>query len=204
MTQHILLITGGAIAYHQYPKAAEVLKAALTGSGWTVTATHDPRAADDLSRYEVVVVFTDGDFFTDAQLDSIIGFVEAGGGLISLHTTAATNKSNARFSKLIGTRINGGTITRHTAIVEAPDHPILKDIHDFELDDEIHDLIPTDDFTLLISAWLGDKKQPLAYEKSQGAGKMIHFATGHALAGLTQPDWQQIFIRAAGYVAEKP
>jgi type 1 glutamine amidotransferase len=200
MPHNILLITGGEIAYHQYPKAMEVLRSALTGAGMNVTATHDAAAAAELSGYEAAVLFTDGDYFTEAQLESIIGFVQGGGGLVSLHTTAATNKSHAGFSKLIGTRINGGTITRHTAIIEAPNHPILEGVQDFELDDEIHDLVPTDHFALLISAWLKDKKQPLAYEKSDGNGKVIHFATGHAIAGLTQPDWQRIFVRAVEYV----
>ncbi len=204
MPHNILLITGGEIAYHQYPKAMEVLRSALAGAGMIVTATHGADAAADLSGYNAVVLFTDGDYFTEAQLESIIGFVQGGGGgLISLHTTAGTNKSHAGFSKLIGTRINGGTIMRHTAIIEAPDHPILEGIQDFELDDEIHDLIPTDDFTLLISAWLKDKKQPLAYEKPHGTGKVIHFATGHAIAGLSQPDWQKVFVRAVGYVSGK-
>lgn len=200
MAHNVLLITGGQIAYHDYAKSAEVLAAALKAQGINVTATHDPAAATNLSKYDALVLFTDGDYFQDGQIESIIQFVHAGKGLVSLHTAAGTNKSHDGFSKLIGSRINGGAIFPHKVTVEAPDHPILHRVLDFRLDDEIHDLEMIGESHTLLSAWLNGKKQPLAYAKPAGAGKLIHFATGHSIAGLTHPQWQKIFVRAVRFV----
>lgn len=200
MTHNILIITGGQIPYHKYPESAKVLAEALRSTGMTVTTTQDAIAAKDLAACNALVLFTDGDYFDDVELESIIGFVEGGKGLISIHTAAGTNKAHVGFGKLIGSRISGGVIEAHDVIVENDTHAITKDVKPFRLDDEIHDLEPQTDYQTLLSALMKGKKQPLAYVKSAGKGKVVHFATGHSLAGLTQPDWQKIFVRAVEFV----
>ncbi len=200
MRHNILVITGGQIAYHNYPKSAEVLAAAIKAQNITVTATHDAAAVSSLSKYDALVLFTDGDYFDESQIESIIKFVHSGKGLISLHTAAGTNKSHDGFSKLIGSRINGGAIFPHKVIVESPDHPILHRVLDFRLDDEVHDLEMIGESHTLLSAHLNGRKQALAYAKRAGAGNVIHFATGHSIAGLTHPEWQKIFVRGVRFV----
>ncbi len=201
MAHNILIITGGQIPHHKYPESAEVMAEALKRlAGMTVTATRDAAAAKNLSAYDALVLFTDGDYFDEAGLESIIRFVHGGKGLISIHTAAGTNKSHAGFGQLIGSRINSGAIVEHEAIVESPDHPIMHRIGNFRLDDEIHDLEKLADYQVLLSGYLQGVKQPLAYVKPAGAGKVVHFATGHAIAGLSHPEWQKIFVRATRHV----
>lgn len=201
MKPNILILAGGQIAYHNYPESARVLAATLREVDLPVTISHDPQVVDQLSQYTALVLFTDGDYFTDQQLASIIAFVQSGKGLISIHTAAGTNKAHRGFSELIGSQIQGGVITPHEAIIEMPDHPFVQGISHFELDDEIHDLLPITPFETLMSAMMNGKKQPLAYVKSHGAGTVIHFATGHSIAGLTNPNWRTIFVRAVKSVA---
>ncbi len=200
MTPHTLLITGGQIPAHNYPETARILSAALERAGIKVTATHDPAALSNLSPYASVVLFTDGDFFTDAQIDSLAKFVRSGGGFVTLHTAANTNVASDTFTRLVGSRIKGGTVMEHQAIVHDSDHPIIHRIQDFRLDDEIHILEPISDYRTLAYAWLNGTKQPLVYVKSEGDGKHVHFATGHAIAGVSNPVWQQMFTRAVRYV----
>ena len=112
----ILLITGGQIAAHDYDQSSTILAGILQRNGLSVQATHSADAAHDLSGYAALVLFTDGDFFDERGLASIISFVRQGGGLVSLHTTAGTNKSSEAFGKLIGSRILGGAVLEHNAI----------------------------------------------------------------------------------------
>lgn len=197
----ILLITGGQIAAHDYDQSSTILAGILQRNGLSVQATHSADAVHDLSGYAALVLFTDGDFFDERGLASIISFVRNGGGLVSLHTTAGTNKSSEAFGKLIGSRILGGAVLEHNAIVADPEHPIMHRISDFRIDDEIHDLEPLSDFRTLITAWWNGKKQPLAYVKHDGAGRVVHLATGHSIKGVSHPTWQQIFARSVRYAA---
>lgn len=200
MSHRVLILTGGKIPHHDYSRSAEVLAGALKASQVSVTTTPQPNAVSDLSSYDALVLFTDGEYFTHDQILSIVRFVRSGKGLISIHTTAGTNSSNDDFSQLIGSRIKGGKVFPHKASIEAPDHPILHRVQDFDLDDEIHDLELIGESRLLVSAWLNGKKQPLAYVREYGQGKVVHFATGHSLTGLTHPEWQKLFIRAVRFV----
>ena len=197
----ILLITGGQIAAHDYGQASAILAGVLQRSGLTVHATHAADAVHDLSKYDAVVLFTDGDFFDAAGLSSLIDFVRSGHGLVSLHTAAGTNKTSDAFGKLIGSRILDGALLEHTAIVVDPEHPIMHRIKDFRIDDEIHVLEPLSDFRTLLAAWWNGKKQPLAYVKSEGGGRVVHLVTGHSIKGMSHPTWQKIFARAVRFAA---
>lgn len=201
MTHNILLITGGQIAYHRYADSMQLLEGVLRRAGMSVTATHDAAAIKNLGAYSAVVLFTDGDYFDDAGIESLATFVRSGCGLVTLHTAAGTNKGSATMGELIGSRVAGGSIMEHRATVVDAEHPIMHRAVDFVLDDEVHILEPVTDFRVLMTAWLNGKQQPLAYTKSEGAGRVVHFATGHSLKGLSHPEWQKLFIRAVRYVS---
>jgi predicted dehydrogenase/type 1 glutamine amidotransferase len=190
-----LVLTGGQIAAHQYPLASKLIEDALTRAGQKVSATHDPAAANSLSNFDSVVLFTDGDFFTDAQVDALIRFVRGGGGLVSLHTAAKTNESHDKFAELIGARVRGGVVCRHKATIVAPDHPVMHRLQDYALDDEIHVLEKTKDSTTLVDAWLNGRREPLVFAKQEGDGRTLHVATGHSLGGIGHGTTLKIITR---------
>ncbi|HEX8343106.1 MAG TPA: ThuA domain-containing protein [Tepidisphaeraceae bacterium] len=190
-----LVLTGGQIAAHQYSLASKLIEGALAAAGMGVTATHDPAAAGNLASFDSVVLFTDGDFFTDPQIDALIRFVRGGGGLVSLHTAAKTNERRDDFAQLIGARVRGGVLCAHKATVVAADHPVMHRVQDYRLDDEIHVLEKTADSTTLVDAWLNGRREPLALAKHEGSGRTLHIATGHSLAGLGHPTTLKIITR---------
>ncbi len=197
-----LIITGGQIAYHNYPETMRVLADALQRTEKiTATTTHDANAAKLLSVYDVVVIFTDGDYFDDVAIESLAQFVRGGKGLVSLHTAAGTNKGSETFGKLIGSRIESGAIFEHKALVADAEHPITHRVQEFLLDDEVHALTPLADYRTLMSAWLNGRKEPLVYVKDEGNGRTVHLATGHAISGVSNPQWQQIFTRSVRWAA---
>ena len=199
---NVLLITGGQIPAHNYAQATDILASALNATGKIkVTQTHDAGALKNLSNYDAAVIFTDGDFFDDAGIDSLAKFVRSGKGLVTLHTTAGTNKSSDVFGKLVGARITAGKIIEHKAIVVDATHPITHRVQDFRINDEIHVLEPLSEYRTLVSAYLDGKKQPLVYVKSEGAGRVVHMAHGHALTGLKNAGFEQLFTRAVRFAA---
>lgn len=198
---NVLLITGGQIAYHRYADSMQLLESVLKRAGMSVTATHDANALKNLGAYCTVVLFTDGDYFDDAGIESLARFVRAGHGLVTLHTAAGTNKGSTTMGQLIGSRVAGGSIMEHRATVADAEHPIMHRAVDFVLDDEVHILEPVTEFQVLLTAWLHGTKEPLAYTKPEGDGRVVHFATGHSLKGLSHPEWQKLFIRAVRFVS---
>jgi len=196
----ILLILGGQIPAHNYAATTQILTEVLQRDGHAVrTATN--AGAPDLDEAAAVVLFTDGDFFSDDAITRLKSFVESGGGLVTLHTAANTNINNPDIGPLVGSRVQGGVIVKHTAHIVDTDHPITHGLSDFELDDEIHDLKPLANYRTLIDAEMNGARQPLAYVKQTGQGRTVHLATGHAIAGVSNPQWQEIFRRAVNFVS---
>ena len=196
----ILLILGGQIPAHDYPGTDRVLTALLSAAGYaTRTIATSPEDAD-LAGVSTVVIFTDGDFFTNAAIHALKAFVQRGGGLITLHTAASTNKDSAVLAELVGARQVGGVVEPHTAYIIDPAHPITAGLSNFELDDEIHQLKPAATYHVLVDASLIGIRQPLVFVKQTGDGTTVHFATGHKIAGITHPTWQELFRRAVAFV----
>lgn len=192
----VLLILGGQIAYHHYPQTMRILADLLEKDGLGVRTTQASPAETDLAGVDAVVVFTDGDFFTDDALTRLAAYVRRGHGLVTLHTAAGTNKASADFARLVGSQIQSGVIEKHTAHVVDADHPITRGVADFEMDDEIHELTPTAKYRTLIDAAMKGTRQPLAYVKTEGDGRTVHLAHGHAIAGVSNPAWQEIVRRS--------
>ena len=196
----ILLILGGQIPAHNYAATTQVLTEVLEKGGFTVRHATDA-GAGDLADASAVVLFTDGDFFPDDAIARLKAFVEKGGGLVTLHTAANTNIANPDIGPLVGSRVQGGVVEKHTAHIVDSGHPITQGVSDFELDDEIHDLKPLAEYRTLIDAEMNGARQPLAYVKQTGQGRTVHLATGHAIAGVSNPQWQEIFRRAVNFVS---
>ena len=193
----VLLILGGQIAYHDYPQTTRILADVLEADGLGVRTLAASPAEIDLAGVDAVVVFTDGDFFTTDALTRLANYVRRGHGLVTLHTAAGTNKDSADWAALVGSQIQSGVIEKHTARVVDSGHPITEGVRDFEIDDEIHELTPTATYRTLIDAdFKGQSRQPLVYVKDEGDGRTVHLAHGHAIAGVSNPTWQELFRRS--------
>ncbi|HEX8324850.1 MAG TPA: ThuA domain-containing protein [Tepidisphaeraceae bacterium] len=192
----VLLILGGQIAYHNYPQTAQILADVLEKDGLGVRTAQASPAEIDLAGADAVVVFTDGDFFTDDAITRLAAYVRRGHGLVTLHTAANTNVASPLIGPLVGSRVQGGVIGKHAARIVDADHAITRGISDFDIDDEIHDLKPLAAYRTLVDGDMNGSRQPLVYVKAEGEGRTVHLAHGHAISGISNPVWQEIFRRS--------
>ncbi|MGC4030644.1 MAG: ThuA domain-containing protein [Tepidisphaeraceae bacterium] len=197
--QTVLLILGGQIAYHHYPETTRILAEALEKAGFGTRAISGAPTEADLAGTAAVVLFTDGDFFTDDAITRLAAYVRSGHGLVTLHTAANTNVNNPDLGPLVGSRVQSGVIEKHTAHIVDASHPITQGLADFEIDDEIHELKPFVNYTTLVDAAMKGTRQPLVYVKPDGDGRTVHLAHGHAIAGVTNPAWQELFRRSVAW-----
>lgn len=194
--QTVLLVLGGTIAYHNYPQTTQILSDVLEKEGYGVRAIAAAPAETDLAGVDAVVLFTDNEFLPDDAITRLANFVRRGHGLVTMHTAANTSVNNADIGPLVGSRVQSGVIEKHIAHIVDASHPITQGLSDFEIDDEIHELKPFATFTTLVDADMKGTRQPLVYVKPEGSGRTVHLAHGHAIAGVTNPAWQEIFRRS--------
>src|SRR5688572_4455991 len=196
----VLIVTGGE--WHDYAKGGEILESALAGAGMTVTRTQDAAALKNLTgrSFDCVLLYTQGDRFDDAAVASLEKFVRNGGGLVGVHCASDTNTKSSAYMKLVGSQfVTHGPVFDFRVSVSDPSHPIAHRVKDFRVVDELYVLKPHSDFHVFLTAYWGDKPQPMGYSKSEGKGKVVYLANGHHPESLGNKAWQQILVRSVRY-----
>ncbi len=85
--------------------------------------------------------------------------------------------------------------------VDAPDHPVMRGVGDFEITDELYTMETLAPFDALASADLGGFRRPLAWVRPYGLGRVCYSALGHGLEQLEHPSVRQILRNALGWVS---
>jgi len=198
--QRVLILTGGD--WHDYAAGAKIMSEALTQAGMEVTATQDSSAVKSLANFSAVVLYTQGDKFKDDEVAALTQYVRNGGGLVGVHSASDTNQKSEAYGKLIGSRFIGhGPVFNFSVVVSDEKHPVAHRVKSFRITDELYILKPESDFHVFLEAWWDGKKQPMAYSRAEGKGKVVYLANGHWAESLADPAWQQILARSVRYAA---
>ena len=146
------------------------------------------------------MLYTQGDTFNPAEVDSLAAWTDQGGAIVGVHSAAATNKTDDRYARLIGSRFIGhGPVGEFTVRVADANHPLARGISDFAITDELYRLQPFDEFKTFLEADLDGQAQPMAYSKPEGAGRVVYLANGHDLRSINHPAIQQLLVQAVNF-----
>jgi type 1 glutamine amidotransferase len=172
-------------------------------NNWKVTATEEAEIfnTDDLKTFDLVVfVHTTKDILETPQQEALKNYVEAGGGLLALHTGADTEYEWAWYVKAIGASFVGHPPSQEgKLIIEDRSHPATTHFPDstWTVTDEWYsfDRNPRENVHVLISIdensydvdddrWFEGAQQrmgdhPLVWYKEVGKGKIFQTALGH-------------------------
>src|ERR1051326_5722930 len=143
LPQRVLLVLDPR--HHHAVEGHDVLHANLKSAGFEVTRTEDPAMVAHLpgGKFDCAVLYTQGQTFDSAQVEALTKFVRNGGGLVAIHSAAATNKTDDAYARLIGSRFIGhGPVFDFTVSVSDKEHPIAHRIQDFRITDELYLLQP--------------------------------------------------------------
>lgn len=199
---HVLLVCDPK--HHHDPRGGEALAKILTSSGVNVTATEDVSSVTRLAggAFDCAMLYTQSDTFSPAEVESLTSWVRGGGGLVGVHSAAATNKTDDAYARLLGSRFIGhGPVIDFQIAVSDPDHPIAHRIKDFHIRDELYVLQPFGEFRTFLSAWWDGKAQPMGYSRDEGAGKVVYLANGHDPAAMSSKAFQKMLTRAVRFAA---
>ncbi|CAL9316027.1 ThuA domain-containing protein [Streptomyces griseoincarnatus] len=168
--------------------------------GFGIHAHEDPAALEEpLDRYAAVVFLsTSGDVLTPAGRERLAAYVEGGGGFVGVHAAACTEYGWPYYGDLLGARFAGHPpVQPGRALVEDHDHPATRHLPPvWEVTDEWYDFrtSPRSSARVLLSAdessydggTMGDD-HPLAWCRTQGAGRVFYTALGHTVEAYDDP-----------------
>lgn len=212
MSQQALFVGGCPHSFHRLEPAVPPIQAALESLGLSVAVSglYHPDGGDaftgdyaaltqaGLADKDLLVLYTTGNDRRDAEVESLIAFVEKGGALVGIHNAADSFTDDPAFVALIGGRFrtHPAQLDITTELVDSS-HPITQGVPTFTVWDELYlfsDYDPSRVHLLAQTRSFDDNGPvPIAWTREQGAGRIFYLSLGHNPATMHDPHWQTFF-----------
>lgn len=191
---------------HGWPEKEPIFKDVVANAGdfdITVSNDLDEWQADRIRKYELVVIHTTGGSLTDGQIDGLMKFIEAGGGIVGIHSASDSFKSCDRYWQLIGGQFIGHGHGRFRVEIVDQWHPITVGLDPFEIIDEDyqHKYHPKAEIQVLTRK-AGDDRN-MAWVRHVGLGRLVYIANGHGLPAFRKPAFQTLLTNAMYWAAKR-
>lgn len=195
---NILVYTknGNGYVHDNIPSAVEALKKLAVQEQFNITVSDDPSVftEDQIKKYTLIVFpSTNNDVFAnDAQRLVFRRYIEAGGGMVGLHSVTGTERNWKWFKMLIGCSFAWhAKFQKFKVRVTDPEHPSMKDVPlVWEREDELYfgkELYPVTNVMMAHQFTTLDQSQKADITKNAGtyteyypAVWYNHFQGGHA------------------------
>ena len=215
-----VLVCGGK--YHDFDYARREVLTELGRFDRVKTRVFEDYACAEhggaLEQADLLITYTCDVRPTDAQQRGLSSFVSHGGRWLALHATNSALDPPAQFGtgEPFGTprafpmmaEVLGSQFVAHPPIqpyvvqVTDPDHPLVRGISPFAVDDELYcselhgplEVLLYTQFTgqctgFAESDWLDDSRRPVLYLKPTGDGTVCYFTLGHCRGPLDMQDF---------------
>ncbi len=194
-----ILFLGHASEHHPSEKYAPILASAVFKKGINISYTNNPADlnADNLSRFDGLILYANHDSISASQEKALMDFVESGKGFLPIHSASWCFRNSPDFIQLVGGQFKTHETGTFTAPILLPDHPVMQGLEEFETWDEtyVHDKI-TDDKTVLMERVEGNRREPWTWVRNQGKGRVFYTAYGHDERTWQNPGFQQLIANA--------
>lgn len=148
---------------------------------------------ETLAGFDAVMLYANHGRISDEQYSALHTFIESGGGFIPVHSASACFGNNDGFIDLVGGRFASHGGGEFQASIIAPAHPIMEGVEEYMTWDEtyVHDRHNEEGRTVLMERVEGDSREPWAWVREQGEGRVFYTASGHDERTWRNPDFQR-------------
>jgi uncharacterized protein len=180
---------------------------ALPGYPFERVSSLEALSGEAAASYRAIVLYVHHEKISTAALDALDQFLDAGGGLLALHSASASYKNRPRFYDMLG-----GHFVEHGPVEEflvepaaAPDD-IFRGLPAFSVRDELyrHEYDAANHVHFYTE--VDGVREPVVWTRRHGRGRVCYCALGHTVGVMCQAEVQQIVQRglvwAAGVEAE--
>ena len=168
--------------YHDSDRFAPMLKAALASHGFNFSYTTDLAAlnAANLAKYDALLIYSNHREIEPGQEKALLDFVASGKGLLALHSASFCFQNSTAYVGLLGGQFQRHGTGEFTAAFVNPTHPVLAGLQPFQVWDEtyVHTKL-SPDRTVLMERAEGAGREPWAWVRTQGKGRVFYTAYGH-------------------------
>ena len=198
----------GDNGHHRPIERVPQLMAALGNKGINITYTDklEDLNADNLNKYDGLLIFANWDSIAKPQEKALLDYVSAGHGVIPVHCASYCFRNSAEYVD----KVVGGQFWRHrmdtiqTRFTQ-PNSPLVMGLPSFKAYDEtyLHTHLQADNNVLAVRDIKADqekdkpgvKEEPYTWTRQYGKGRVFYTAYGHDERTWSQPGFQQLLER---------
>lgn len=209
----VLVARGGE--WHPFAACTRILKDFLERSGVAecTVVGRDEAFTSSLASYDCVVLYTQGGKLSAARERNLCAYLKAGGGLVGIHCASDSFTENPKYLNALGTRFAAhgpGTPNFPVSPVAGTAHPLAKRLKQFRITDEFYLCEPRGKgHEVFLDAYFQGGREPTAYTKNHGKGRVFYTALGHDERAFRHPAFQNLLTRGVlwaggGWREERP
>lgn len=155
----------------------------------------------NVKAYGLVVIHTTGGSLSEAQARGLWGFVEAGGGLVGIHSATDSFKNSDLYWELLGGRFTGHGGGKFTVEIVDRRHPVSSGLRDFEIEDEDYQHAYHPRAGLRVLAKKKGDDRNMVWVKRVGKGRVFYIANGDNPGVFQNKGFRKLLLRGMRWAA---
>lgn len=194
----------GDDGFHRPAERFKQLEPALSPRGieFTYTKSLEDLNAENLARYDVLVIFANHTRITPEQEKALIDYVESGRGLVPIHSASFCFLNSPKYIELVGGQFksHGNGVFKETIVNS--EHPVTKGLTPIESWDESYVHAKHNTNRVVLAERRDDKgNEPYTWVREVGKGRVFYTAWGHDERTWGNPQFIALIERGIRWAA---
>jgi type 1 glutamine amidotransferase len=153
--------------------------------------------------FRAIVLYVHHDTLSAKALKHLEDFVQAGGGLLAIHSASASFKEKPRYHDILGGRfVDHGPLEQFLVQPATLQDEIFGGISQFSVRDELYRHEYDAANRVHFYTMVGEAREPVVWTRRLGRGRVCYCALGHTVSVMRQPQVRQIVQRGLAWVGE--
>jgi type 1 glutamine amidotransferase len=156
------------------------------------------------STFRAIVLYVHHTTLSPVALEALEGFLQAGGGLLAIHSASASFREEPRYIHILGGQfVDHGPVEEFVVQPDLPQDAVFGPMTSFTVRDELyrHDYDAANRIHFYTT--VSGEREPVVWTRHQGKGRVCYCALGHTLGVMRHPHVRQILQRGLVWAATR-